>query len=105
MMSIFYILPPRTILGEVLAKLLRPMMPGLKISRETCIDLVEGLVADSPDADQTYLVHREDLPEGVDLNAVLRDGYGAEPGDQIVQVSVGTRVDEPRIDSWRLEAA
>lgn len=104
-MAVFYVLPPRRLLGECLAKLLRPYVPGVAISQEACADLVDSLVTGSPEVDETYVIYREDLPDDEDVNEILRDGYGAEAGDRIVQVAVGPRPDEPRVKIWQLAAA
>lgn len=104
-MAVFYVLPSRPLLGECLARMLRPYVPGVSVSGEACSDLVESLVAGSPESDASYVIHKEDLPEGGDLNSSLRDGFGAEEGDQIVQVSIGSRDAEPRVEIWKLRAA
>jgi hypothetical protein len=104
-MAVFYVLPARPLLGECLARMLRPYVPGVAVSGEACSELVEALVAGSPDGDESYVIHREDLPESDDLNASLRDGFGAEAGDQVVQVSIGARDTEPRVQIWKLKAA
>ena len=104
-MSVFYVLPPRPLLGDCLARLLRPYIPGATISRDSCAEMVATLVSESPEGDESYVVHREDLPAGEDLNSSLREGFGAETGDRIVQVSISPKPDEPQVDIWNLEAA
>ena len=104
-MAVFYVLPPRPVLGQCLAKALRPYMPGVTIDDEECADIIDSLVTGSPSVKETYVVHREDLPEGEDMNAALREGFGAESGDRVVLVSIGPRPDEPRVRTWQLEAA
>ncbi len=104
-MAVFYVLPPRPALGECLAKMLRPFVPGALISPDLCADFVDSLVSGSPEADDFYVVYREDLPEGEEVNTALREGFGAEVGDQIVCVSIGAQAAEPRVKMWRLEAA
>jgi hypothetical protein len=105
LMAVFYVLPPRRMLGECLARVLRPLIPGVAISQEACADVIDSLVTGSPDAEDTYIVHREELPDGEDLNGALREGFGAETGDRIVLVSIGPRPDEPRVRIWQLAAA
>jgi hypothetical protein len=104
-MAVFYVLPPRPVLGECLARMLRPFVPGVTISQDTCADLVGSLVNGSPEADESYIVHREDLPDGTDMNESLRGGFGAESGDRAVLVSIGPKPEEPRVRVWQLEAA
>ncbi len=104
-MAVFYVLPPRRLLGDCLARALRPFVPGVVISEDVCADLVDSLVTGSPESDETYVVHREDLPDGEEVNTALRAGFGAETGDRVVLVSIGPRPDEPRVRIWQLEAA
>ena len=104
-MAVFYVLPSRPLLGECLARMLRPYVPGVSVSGEACSDLVGSLVSGSPEGDASYVIHREDIPEGNDLSTSLRDGFGAEAGDQVVQVSIGARDAEPRVQIWNLKAA
>jgi len=89
-MAVFYVLPPRAALGEVLARFLRPYLPGLAVSVEACTDMIGTLTEDQP----AYVVHREDLP-GEDVFSALRDACGAEAEDRVVSVSMGPRSDEP----------
>ena len=44
-----------------------------------------------------YVIFREELPEGEELLTALRDGFGAEPGDEIVEVLSGRTA-----GSWRI---
>jgi len=104
-MAVFYVLPPRPALGECLAKMLRPYVPGALINPDLCADFVDSLVSGSPEADDCYVVYRDDLPEGEEVSTALREGFGAEDGDQIVSVSISPQAAEPRVKMWRLEAA
>ena len=79
-MSVFYLLPPRPALGECLAKMLQPYVPGASINPNLCADFVDSLVSGSPEADDFYVVYREDLPEGEEVNTALREGLRAETG-------------------------
>ena len=101
-MAVFYVLPPRPALGEYLGGMLQPFIPGVSIDRNACADFVDSLVAGSPDADEHYVVYREDLPEGEEVNTALREGFGAEEGDRIMFVTMGPQAGEPRVKSWRV---
>ena len=37
---------------------------------------------------RVYALHREDLPETDDPSAALADGFGAEPGDRVLEISL-----------------
>jgi hypothetical protein len=103
-MATFYVLPPRAVLGECLARFLRPFIPGVPVNRELCADLIDSLVA-AASGENACILHREELPEGHDMSEALRDACGAEDGDQIILVNVGPKPDEPRVRVWTLAAA
>jgi len=52
-----------------------------------------------------YVLYREDLPEEDNLAQVLVDGFGAEEGDQIVEIQAGPPHGEMSARYWRLGAA
>ena len=103
-MANFYVLPPRPALGECLARLLRPYLPGIAIAGDSCADLVETVVNEASPEDETYVVHREDLPDGEDVSSALCAGYGAEPGDRVILVAMGSRPDTPSVRISRVAA-
>ncbi|HEY1190613.1 MAG TPA: hypothetical protein VGE74_23475 [Gemmata sp.] len=86
-MTTFYLLPPRECLERAVAELLTKLLPGLPLPADTW-----GLVADELGAaggwsGEVFLVPRDELPEGAPARA-LAEGYGAEPGDRVVEVSL-----------------
>ena len=99
-MATFYVLPPRARLEHAMAAFLDRIAPGLPAPATACDDLLATLAAAHPG---TFLLHREDLP-GDDPAAELIDGFGAEPGDEVVEVgpSVGGR--EPLVRRWAVPA-
>ena len=103
-MAVFYVLPPRPALGECLARLLRPYLPGIDIANETCAEMMDALVNDSAQDEEAYIVHREDLPDNSDLTTALSEGFGAEPGDRIVCVSLGAKAEVPKIVASKIAA-
>jgi len=94
-MADFYVLPPRPVIGEEVAKLIRPYLPGMRITAADGVRLLEA-VANSART-KAFLVHREDLPEGEELVKAVGDGFGAVDGDQIIHVSLGKQTGEPRV--------
>jgi hypothetical protein len=93
-MADFLLLPPRPAVGEEIARLIRPYLPGIRVTAADCVRFLDGLVAAS--GGTAFLVHREELPDEEDVAAALRDGFGAEPHDRVVQVMTG-RPGEPRV--------
>jgi hypothetical protein len=80
-MATFLLLPPRELLEHALADFLARVLPGVPVPN----GLLAG-VLDQVAAGGAYVVHREDLPDADDLPAALRDVYGAEPGDTVLEI-------------------
>jgi hypothetical protein len=92
-MADFLLLPPRPAIGEEIARLVRPYLPGVRVTAADCLRFLDALVAAHG---KTFIVHREELPDEEDIASALRDGFGAEPGDRIIHVVAG-RPGEPRV--------
>jgi hypothetical protein len=93
-MADFLLLPPRPAVGEEIARLVRPYLPGVRVTAADCVRFLDELVGRH--GGRVFLIHREELPDEEDVVAALRDGFGAEPGDRVVQVTTG-RVGESRV--------
>lgn len=85
-MADFLLLPPRPAVGEEIARLIRPYLPGVRVTAADCVRFLDALVAASGN---TFLVHSEELPDEEDVATALRDGFGAGPGDRVVHVLTG----------------
>lgn len=85
-MSTFYVLPPRRLPARPYAEFLRGVLPDLDLSRVTWGDLADTLGGFLRSRDDIYLLHREDLPEGEEPAAALANGFGAEAGDEVIEV-------------------
>jgi hypothetical protein len=49
-----------------------------------------------------YVVYREDLAEGETAEMALRNGFGAEAGDEVVEVRPSGRADELTARRWQI---
>ena len=103
-MSTFYLMPPRPLLRERSAAFLKQMFPGLDWSVTDTHHLSDWLTAALADYPDVYVIHREDLAEGEDTPTALKHGYGAETGDEVVEVRLN-RPDELTARRWRLDLA
>lgn len=90
-MSTFYLLPPRPYLGQCFARYLEGLFPGLTWEGPARDNLADGLAAAATARPEVYVVFREELTEGEDVAAALADGFGAEPGDEVVEVRPADR--------------
>lgn len=104
-MSIFYVLPSRPVLGERFASYLSSLFPGLDWNRTAWTALAEALGAAAVQHPDVYVLYREDLPTEDNLAQVLVDGFGAEEGDQIVEIQAAPPHGEMNARYWRLGAA
>jgi hypothetical protein len=99
-MAIFYLLPPRPFLGERFAGFLQSFFPGLDwdgATRSQLADVFGAAVAGRPDV---YVIYREDLPPGEPPAQALVDGFGAEAGDEVIEVRPGPRQGEVVARRW-----
>jgi hypothetical protein len=101
-MSIFYFLPSRPLLGQRFADFLQTVFPGQHWPREQWHDLAELLGGEVTRRADTYVVFREDVPEGVALEEAMVRAFGAEPGDEIVEVALGGRLAVLTARRWKL---
>ncbi len=83
-MATFYVLPPRACLDDALAAVLGKLLPGLPVPADTWDRFADHFAPPG-----VYLVSRDDLPDATPLPAALADGFGAEPGDRVVEVALG----------------
>lgn len=103
-MAIFYVLPPRPLLGDLLADALATWLPGLHWDEETRENLCEAVRSAATCQPDVYLVFRDELPEGIATAEALRDVCGATEGDEIVEVRSGQTLPLTRRWSFRLAA-
>jgi hypothetical protein len=101
-MSTFYLLPPRPLLGARFAAYLRTLFPGLDWSAAGWPDLAELLGAAASHHADVYVIYREDLPEGEEPARALADGFGAEAGDEVVEVCTGPTPGALTTRRWQL---
>lgn len=101
-MSIFYLLPPRAMLGDRLAKFLQPLLPGLDWDSRMRLNLAEMVGAAAGAHPNVFIVYREELPAGESTDRALAHGYGAESGDEVVEIRLGARSEELSARRWRV---
>ena len=100
-MSTFYLLPPRCLLADHLADWMARALPGVDwdvASRRHLVEVV-SVAACRPGV---FLVHRDELPPGEAVEQGLLDGFGAGPGDEVVEVRLALRAGEFVSRRWRI---
>lgn len=101
-MSTFYVLPPRSILGDRLVDSLSSFMPGIAWDADGRQRLAETVLEALANQDEVYLVPRDELPTGVATETALIDGYGASAGDEVIEVRPAGRSGEFSSRRWRI---
>ncbi len=102
-MSIFYLLPPRPFLGDRFADFLQNLFTGLAWDSTSRASLADLLGEAASERDDVYVIYRDDLPQEEAPNQALVHGFGAEAGDEVVEVRPGGRPGEIITRSWRVE--
>jgi hypothetical protein len=102
-MSLFYLMPPRPFLGDRFADFLQTVFPGLDWDSSSRLSLAEMLGEAAVEHDGVYVIYRDELPGGESPTVALVNGFGAEPGDEIVEVRPGGRPGEIVTRRWRVE--
>jgi len=101
-MSTFYLLPSRSSLEEYLVEALKPLLPCVVNQPSPLIEILESTVLLHPDV---FVVYREELPEVEDVDHALQDTFGAEPGDEVVEVRPGKTRRDWTNRRWRVANA
>ncbi|AWM41068.1 hypothetical protein GobsT_03330 [Gemmata obscuriglobus] len=86
-MATFYVLPPRECLERAVTDLFAKLLPGLPLPVDAWGLLADQLGAAGGWEPDVFLVPRDELADG-DTAGALTDGYGAEAGDRVVEVSL-----------------
>jgi hypothetical protein len=102
-MSMFYLLPPRSLLTDRLADQLHSLLPGVDLDVASRDRLWQS-ISEALLGDDVFLVHREDLPPGEAAEQALIDGYGAARGDEVVEVRLAGRPGAFTSRRWRIGA-
>ncbi len=101
-MSMFYLLPSRSVLGDRLVDILAVFLPGASWDVAGREQLVEAVLEVLRDHTDVFVLWREDLPPGELAERALVDGYGAEAGDEVVEVRLTARPGEFASRRWQI---
>ena len=87
-MSVFYLLPSRDDLTRQWGRYLRQWFPGLDEPGAELADCIAEILAPHPGV---YVVFADDLPDVGHVWEALADGFGASPGDRVIDVRSSPR--------------
>lgn len=102
-MSVFYVMPPRPFVGDRFADFLQTLFPGLAWDSSDRASLVE-LLGSTTEREDVFVIYRDDLARGEGMVRALVDRFGAEVGDEVIEVHPGSRLGEITTRRWRIEA-
>lgn len=103
-MATFYLLPPRSILANRLLACLGGLLPGVDWPIQARNHLIDAVTEAIPLADDVFVVLREELPVGESVQSALMAGYGAEPGDEVVEVRSHPTSPDVQYRRWQIQA-
>ncbi|MFL5246154.1 MAG: hypothetical protein ACJ8FY_29140 [Gemmataceae bacterium] len=104
-MATFYVLPPRSVVTSLLTNHLENALPGLPWTAHDVQQITELLSESLLARPDIYVVFREDLPAQDSAIQSLRDGFGAEPGDTIIEFTPGAKPGHFQTNQSRLAEA
>src|SRR5438445_614923 len=84
-MSTFYVLPSRHLLGQRFGEVLTALFPATQYSPWDWPDLAEWLAALIESQADAHVVYREDLDEHLSVKDSLLRDFGAEIHDEIIE--------------------
>ena len=87
-MSVFYVLPARAVVADHFAHFVEGWFPGAAPAGSDLADRLLEVVQSRADA---YAVFADELTDKGGLMAALRESYGAEPGDCVIDLRGGPR--------------
>ena len=87
-MATFYLLPTRDELSHQWARYFRQWFPGSADAGPELADAVVEAIAPQPGV---YVVFADDLPDHGNVWEALEDGFGAGPGDRVIDVRSSPR--------------
>jgi hypothetical protein len=92
----FYLLPPRAVLGRRLAATLGIALAdsGEEAWRSFADSLMDAMVSMG-----IYAVYRDEMPPDEEPARALADGYGADVGDEVIEISGDAALTTRR---WRI---
>ena len=85
-MATFFLIPPRECLEQAVAEFLARVLPGVPVEHTVAEAVLAAVEFEANRTGDVFLIHREDLPGGRDVVRDLVAGFGAEPGDAVVEI-------------------
>jgi hypothetical protein len=95
-MATFVVLPPRELVEHAVHTFIDALLPGMPVPA----GLWERMVTEVTAGANVYVLHREDLPETDDPSSALADGFGAEPGDAVRELSLPRGGQPAAVRTW-----
>lgn len=85
-MATFLVLPPRELLEHAVTEFADRLLPGLPKPLGLADVLLAHVVAGLPKGEQAFVIYREELPDDGDTIGVLREAFGAEAEDRVLEI-------------------
>jgi len=101
-MATFYVMPPRPLLGQKFGDFLGGLFPGRSWQKGEWTELAESLANAAEGHPGVYVVFSEDLAEDVPAEIALQRDFGAEAGDEVIEVRSTKTFSDWNVRRWRV---
>lgn len=102
-MATFLILPPRELIEHAVCSFADRLLPGFSVPAGLWERFIDDLVTpfQQESTDSVFVLHREDLAEGSVMESLV-DGFGAEPGDRVIEIDSPRQAGPGAVRRWTL---
>lgn len=102
-MTTFYILPPREHIEHAVAEFLNRLLPGVPAQPKLTRRFPDLIAAAHPRPEELFFIHREDMPGLGDVTEDLTRCFGAEEGDEVVEIGPSSGLNPARVQRWTID--
>jgi hypothetical protein len=104
-MATFYVLPPRECLEQALSQFCGQVLPGMPVPVDLCEQFLTHWANGLSEMSESLCLHREDLPATGDMQTDLVEAFGAEVGDQVVEIAWSGGSAPAPVRTWTIDLA
>lgn len=96
-MAVFYLLPPRPLVQQRWQAFLQGLLPGLDLAQVADGEWFEDCLRGAEVGQDVFVLFQDDLPDGADRSEALCDAFGADVGDELVEIRWSGPTEPPQI--------
>jgi hypothetical protein len=102
-MAQFYLLPPRELVEHFVNEFASKLVPGIPVPSGLWERFISELTASVQASSDCFVLHREEVTTfGTDINDALIEGFGAEPGDLVIETELPRGKISAQTKQWKI---